>query len=197
MGALIIEIKKINKNISNLQKRQEQIKKITQKKEQEKEQKEYEKGLLIACEEDLRNSMNRVFERLLEENGSNKQTLDLVLMQYYNVNTRNACINEFGKTTAERNHIDKIYDKTLKEVFNKWEKHVEYCQLQVLQKDQNLKELQREKLEKEIKRKVYYKILTIIAVVLFVISLIFKWFLLLGISISFLIYVLKGNKKNY
>lgn len=197
MGALIMEMGKINKNISNLQKRQEQIKKITQKKEQEKEQKEYEKGLLIACEEDLRNSMNRVFERLLEENGSNKQTLDLVLMQYYNVNTRNACINEFGKTTAERNHIDKIYDKTLKEVFNKWEKHVEYCQLQVLQKDQNLKELQREKLEKEIKRKVYYKILTIIAVVLFVISLIFKWFLLLGISISFLIYVLKGNKKNY
>lgn len=131
MGVLIMEMEKINKNINDIQQRQEQIKKIAQKKEQEQNKKQYEKDLLIACEEDLKNCIDRVFQKSLEENGYNETTLDVVLMQYYNVNTRNACISEFGKTTEERNHLEKIYDKKLKEIYNKWENHVKYCQAKI------------------------------------------------------------------
>ena len=137
MGVLIMEMEKINKNINDMQQRQEQIRKITQKKEQEQNKKQYEKDLLIACEEDLKSSMDRVFQKVLEENGYNQITLDVILMQYYNVDTRNAYISEFGKTTEERNRLEKIYDKRLKETYNKWKNHIKYCQIKNFSKEQN------------------------------------------------------------
>ena len=137
MGVLTMEMEKINKNINDMQQRQEQIRKITQKKEQEQNKKQYEKDLLIACEEDLKSSMDRVFQKVLEENGYDQITLDVVLMQYYNVKTRNAYISEFGKTTEERNHLEKIYDKRLKETYNKWKNHIKYCQIKNFSKGQN------------------------------------------------------------
>ena len=137
MGVLTMEMEKINKNINDMQQRQEQIRKITQKKEQEQNKKQYEKDLLIACEEDLKSSMDRVFQKVLEENGYNQITLDVILMQYYNVDTRNAYISEFGKTTEERNRLEKIYDKRLKETYNKWKNHIKYCQIKNFSKEQN------------------------------------------------------------
>ena len=137
MGVLTMEMEKINKNINDMQQRQEQIRKITQKKEQEQNKKQYEKDLLIACEEDLKSSMDRVFQKVLEENGYDQITLDVVLMQYYNVKTRNAYISEFGKTTEERNYLEKIYDKKLKETYNKWKNHIKYCQIENFSKEQN------------------------------------------------------------
>ena len=125
MGVLTMEMKEINKNMVDMQKRQKQIEEITQKREQEKNQKQYEKDILYSCKNDLKNSMDRVFESCVK-NSTKEYKLNAVLQQYYNVDTRNACINEFGKTTREKDYLDEVYDKVLKQVYNKWKNQIEF-----------------------------------------------------------------------
>ena len=168
-----MEMEKINKKISTMQERQEEIKKITQKKEQEQNKKEYEKGLLIACEQDLKNSIDSVFQKVLEENNYTDIAYNTVLMQYYNINTRNACIAEFGKTTLEQNYLEKNYNKILKEISKKWENHVKYCQVQELIEQQKQEE---QDLKFENGVKTFFNILKWIAIIIFIpIFILFKF----------------------
>ena len=78
MGVLTMEMKEINKNMVDMQKRQKQIEEITQKQEQEKNQKQYEKDILYSCKNDLKNSMDRVFESCVK-NSTKEYELNAVL----------------------------------------------------------------------------------------------------------------------
>ena len=82
MGVLTMEMEKMNKTIVNNQKEVERLTRQLEKaKEEKKTQKEYEKDLKIALENDLYDSIDRVFERVLNENGTNETTLELALVE--------------------------------------------------------------------------------------------------------------------
>lgn len=128
MGALTMEIEKVNKNMLEIEKRQREIEQLTKKKELEKEQKQYEKDLLIACKNDLTEFMNRIFEKSLDENGVDKTTLDIILLKFYDIETRNKCIAEYAKTSQEQYYLNQEYDKILHSVYKKWQNHVKYVE---------------------------------------------------------------------
>lgn len=128
MGALTMEIEKVNKNMLEIEKREREIEQLTNKKEQEKEKKQYEKDLLIACKNDLTEFMNRIFEECLNDNGVDKTTLDIILLKFYDIETRNKCIAEYAKTIQEQDYLNQEYDKILHNVFKKWQNHVKYVE---------------------------------------------------------------------
>lgn len=165
MGALTMEIEKINKTIIDNQKQVEKLtKKLEREKEEKKTQKEYEKDLKIALENDLYDSIDRVFERVLNENGTNETTLELALLEYYKADVRTSCIDEFGANEIEKRYLDKIYDKTLKRVYNKWKNHVQYYQIQETIKQQKQEE-QDAKFENGVK--IFFNILKWICIIIF------------------------------
>ena len=165
MGVLTMEMEKINKTIIDNQKEVERLTKQLEKaKEEKKTQKEYEKDLKIALENDLYDSIDRVFERTLSENGTNETTLELALLEYYKADVRTACINEFGTNEIEKRYLDKIYDKTLKRVYNKWKNHVQYYQIQETTKQQKQEE-QDAKFENGVK--IFFNILKWICIIIF------------------------------
>ena len=177
MGVLTMEIEEKNKNISENQKK---IERLTKKAEQEKEKKQYEKDLLIACQNDVKNSMDRVFQRCVE-NSTDEINLNLALYKFYDINIRNEYITTFGKTTLERDYIDKIYDKTLKQVHNKWAKHVENNKIQEF--------LRQEKEDNEIQKSTIYRILSILGITGFILFFILKWALIIGIVGCILVFI--------
>lgn len=130
-----------------------------------------EKDLLLASAEEMKNSIDTVFEKVFEQNGINETSLEVTLLQYYNVNTRNNYIKEFGKNTAQRNYLEKNYDKILKQVYNKWKKHVEYYKLQenIEQQKELEKQLQQELKDAKFERnvKIFFNILKWICIIIF------------------------------
>lgn len=165
MGALTMEIEKINKTIIDNQKQVEKLtKKLEREKEEKKTQKEYERDLKIALENDLYDSIDRVFEKVLNENGTNQTTLELALLEYYKADVRIACINEFGTNEIEKRYLDKIYNKTLRRVYNKWKNHVQYYQVQETIKQQKQEE-QDAKFENGVK--IFFSILKWLAIIIF------------------------------
>lgn len=167
MGVLTMELKKVNKTIVDNQK---MVEKLEKKSEQEKERKQYEKDLLLACQNDVKESMNRVFETCVGTS-IDETVLDIALYKFYDINTRNEYISTFGKSTIERNYIDKIYDKTLKQVYNKWKNQIKYNQMQEVIKnkdkllEQQIQEEQDEKFERNVR--IFFNILKWICIIIF------------------------------
>lgn len=171
------------------QERLKEIAKIERKKEQEKEQKQYEKDLKIACYHDLKNSFDRVFERCLatfpnfDEKG--RIVLQMQLSRFYDVEIRRDYIRTFGKTVEEQDYIEKIYDKTLNEVYKKWEKHFEYKQIEEAQK----KAQEEVKMQEEMAKSKILKILLGIVFIGFLIWALIKFALVIGIALAIIIFL--------
>lgn len=165
-----MERERKNKYISENQKKVERLTKKTER----------EKALLIACQNDVKDSMDRVFQRCVE-NSTDEVSLNLALYKFYDVNIRNEYITTFGKTTLERDYIDQIYDKTLKQVYNKWAKHVENNKIQEF--------LKQEKEDNEIQKSTIYRILAILGITGFVLFFILKWVLIIGIVACILVFI--------
>lgn len=167
------------------QKRLKQIEKIERKKEQEKEQKQYEKDLKLACYHDLKGSFDRVFEKCLatfpnfDENG--KIVLQMQLSKFYDVEVRNEYIKALGKTLIEQDYIDSIYDKTLNEVYKKWEKHFEYKQIEEAQKKAQEQE--------KINNSTGFKIFIGVIFTGVIIWLLIKFALIIGIVLAVIIFL--------
>lgn len=155
-----------------------EIAKIEQKKEQEKERKQYEKDLKIACYHDVKNSFDRVFEKA---NLKNELELNTLVTQLYNIETRNEYIKMFGETVTQQDYIDKIYDKTLKEVYNKWKNHLQYVELQQIKEEA--------KKQEEISNSTAFKILMGIVFVSVLIWLLIKFALIAGITLAVIIFL--------
>lgn len=145
--------------------------KLAEKEYRQKNKKVIEKDSLIACKNNMQNSFDRVFERAFNENGANETVLQITLLQFYKVENRNAYIAEFGKTTVQHDYLNEIYDKTLKTVYNKWKKHIEYCKFQEnIKQQEELKKqleqkLQNEKFERNIM--IFFTVLKWICIVIF------------------------------
>lgn len=105
MGALTIEMERINKTIEENQKEVEKLQRKLEKTKEEKEnQKQYKKDLKIAVENDLKNCFYRCFEN----EGLEKGLLHLSLKV-----TRDKVIQNVGENEYERNYIDNNYEKIL------------------------------------------------------------------------------------
>lgn len=145
--------------------------KLAEKEYRKTNKKAIEKDLLIACKNNMRDSFDRVFERAFNENGTNETTLQIALLQFYKVENRNAYIAEFGKSTVEYDFLNEVYDKTLKTVYNKWKKHVEYCQFQdnIKQQEELQKQLEQEEKDTKFENgvKIFFNILKWIAIIIF------------------------------
>lgn len=89
------------------QKKLEEIKRIQAQKQLEKEQKQAEKELKIALENDLKGCFEKCFER----DGIEKGYINLCLKS-----TRDEIILNIGKNTEERYFINKNYERILKQV---------------------------------------------------------------------------------
>lgn len=154
------------------------IEKIERKKEQEKEQKQYEKDLLIACYHDLKNSFDRVFERT---NPRNEMELNILLAQFYNIETRKEYTKTFGTTVIQQDYIDKIYDKTLNEVCNKWKNNLKYIELQQIKEEA--------KKQEEINKSKAFKIFMGLVFSGVIIWLLIKFALIVGIVLAVIIFL--------
>lgn len=155
-----------------------EIAKIERKKEQEKERKQYEKDLKIACYHDVKNSFDRVFEKA---NLKNELELNTLVTQLYNIETRNEYIKMFGETVAQQDYIDKIYDKTLKEVYNKWKNHLQYIKFQQIKEES--------KKQEDISNSTAFKILMGIVFVGILIWLLIKFALIACIILAIIIFL--------
>lgn len=154
------------------------IEKIERKKEQEKEQKQYEKDLLIACYHDLKNSFDRVFERT---NPKNEMELNVLLAQFYNIETRKEYTKTFGTTVIQQDYIDKIYDKTLNEVCNKWKNNLKYIELQQIKEEA--------KKQEEINKSTALKVLLGFVFAVFLIWVLIKFALFAGIILAIIVFL--------
>lgn len=135
--------------------------KLNKKRIQEKEG--TKKDLLLSCENDLCDSIDRVFKKVINESETKETTLELTLLQYYKLETREACIAEFGKTVIEQNHLEKVYDKILKQVYNKWKNHVKYCKVQ--EEINQQQEAQDTKFERNVRT--FFSVLKWICIIIF------------------------------
>ena len=164
--------------------------KLNEKEYQKTNQKQIEKDSFFACENDLKDSIDRVFRNCLY-NSCNLYEVDLTLNRFYNIDYRNEYIKTFGKTTVERDYIDKIYDKVLKQVYNKWKKHVEYNQTnEIIEQQKVLQEQLEQEKKKQERFTENFVTITLIAIFVWAIILIFNFWLAVKIIIILLIAVL-------
>lgn len=155
-----------------------EIKRMEDKKDREKERKQYKKDLLIACYHDLKNSFDRVFERTSPKN---ELELNVLLAQFYNIETRKDYIKTFGKTLVQQDYIDKIYDKTLNEVCNKWKNNLKYIELQQIKEESEK--------QKEMDKSITLKILLGFAFAGFLIWALIKFALFAGIILAIIVFL--------
>ena len=107
MGVLTMEIEKMNKTIIENQKEVERLTKQSEKaKEEKKTQKEYERDLKIAVENDCINCMKRDFEK----EGYTNACINLQLAK-----TRQDIIENVAESEIERQYLDNNYER----IFNK------------------------------------------------------------------------------
>lgn len=157
---------------------QEEIKKMQKEQAREKEKKEYEKDIFLACYYDVKNSFDKVFEKA---DLKNKMELDVLVAQFYNVETRKKYMRMFGENLAQQDYIDKIYDKTLKEVYNKWKNHLQYLELQQIKEES--------KKQEEISNSTAFKIIMSIVFVCIILGLLIKFALIAGIILAIIIFL--------
>ena len=110
MGALTMEVEKLNRTIANNQNKIEKLNKQLEKtREEKKTQKEYERDLKKAVEYDCIECMKDDFER----EGYTNACINLQL-----VATRQAILKNVPKSEIERQYLDDNYEK----IFNKVKK---------------------------------------------------------------------------
>ena len=106
MGALTMELEKINRTNNEILKNQKKVDELTEKLEQVKQekrtQKEYERDLKIACENDLFSLLSTKFEQL----GYEKAVISLQL-----VATRQEIIKIIATTEFEHMYLNKNYER--------------------------------------------------------------------------------------
>ena len=170
MGALTMEIEKVNKAITENQRQVEKLtKQLEQAKEVKKTQKEYEKDLKIAVENDLISTMKGYFEREPFQNACINLSL---------ASTRQEILENVPESEFERNWVDKNYER----IFNKVKKIYEN-DLKAKQQIQNMimqEQLEQQKAQEEKEQKfengvkIFFNILKWICIITFLpIALIF------------------------
>lgn len=174
MGALTMEIEKINKNIINNQKEVEKLtKKLERKKEEKKTQKEYERDLKKAVEHDCIECMKADFEKEGYENAC----INLQL-----VTTRQAILENVPESEAERQYLDDNYER----IFNKVKKIYSNNEKAKMQFEQ----LKAQQEEESRKNTTAYKILATLGIIGLIMLLILKWTLILGVGICIFVFIL-------
>lgn len=138
---------------------------------------------------DLEKSMNEVFKRIIEQNGATKLTIQCTKMQYYNIETRNACINEFAETVREREHLEKTYTPILNRVYKKWNNHIDYLISQEKVEQEKIElEKQKQQLEqqkRQLEREKKWKWLIVLAIILWNIL---KWAFIIVFGVIILLF---------
>lgn len=174
MGALTMEVKKLNKTIEDNQK---QIEKLTRQleieKEKKKTQKEYERDLKKAVEHDCIECMSEDFEK----EGFTNACINLQL-----ITTRQAIIKNVAESDIEVHYLDDNYER----IFNKVKKIYANNEKAKMQAEQ----LKIQQEEETRKNTTAYKILAVLGVIGLIILLILKWALILGIGACIFIFIL-------
>ena len=152
MGVLTMEI---NKN-------DEQVKKITKQLEKEKERKEYERDLKIAVENDLITTMKGYFER---------EPFQHACINLQLASTRNEILDHVPESEFERNWVDKNYERIfnkVKKIYENDYKAKQQIQNMMLQKqleEQQRQEEQDEKFERNVR--IFFSIIKWILIIIF------------------------------
>lgn len=150
------------------------------KQEKEKTQKQYERDLKIAVENDCFNCMKRDFE----EEGYKLACINLQL-----ATTRQDILEHVPENELERNYLDKNYER----IFNKVKKIYENDMKAQEQKQQLIIERQiaeQQRQEEEMKKSPIYKILLGLGITGLVIVFLLKWALILGIGACVFVFML-------
>ncbi len=187
MGALTMEIERLNKTIEQnqkeIQKNQKEVEKLTRKLEQQKEekktQKEYERDLKIAIENDCINCMKRDFEK----EGYRNACINLQLAK-----TRQDILDHVPESEFERNYLDKNYERIfnkVKKIYENDMKAQEQMQQLILEKQLEEQQVQQE----QMKKSPAYKILLGICITGLVLFTLMKWDLILGIGACIIIFL--------
>lgn len=163
MGALTMEVEKLNRTIANNQNKIEKLNKQLEKtREEKKTQKEYERDLKKAVEYDCIECMRRDFEK----EGFTNACINLQL-----VTTRQAILKNVPESELERQYLDDNYERIfnkVKKIYANNEKSRE--QIQLLQNKKQLEEQQKQeeqdaKFENGIK--IFFNILKWICIIIF------------------------------
>ena len=121
MGVLTMEIEKVNKTMADNQKEVEKLTKQLEKaKEEKKTQKEYERDLKIAVENDLISTMKGYFEREPFQNACINLSL---------ASTRQEILDNVPESEFERNWIDKNYERIFNKVKKIYENDNKYIEI--------------------------------------------------------------------
>lgn len=134
-----------------------EIRRIQRKEEIEKEQKDFEKGLIIACENDLKNSFDKMFN---DNKHNTKIEIQTTLSILQKIDTRNAYLKEFGKSgVIVYDYLNENYEKILNKVYKKWENNIKSIEFKknIQQKIEANKSNQEQ--QKEQKKIAIYKLL--------------------------------------
>lgn len=180
MGALTMEIEKVNRNLIDNQKKVEKLtKRLEQQKEEKKTQKEYERDLKIAVENDCINCMKRDFEK----EGYKNACINLQLAK-----TRQDILDHVPESEFERNYLDKNYERIfnkVKKIYENDMKAQEQMQQLILKKQLEEQQVQQE----QMKKSPAYKILLGIGVSGLVLFALIKWALVFGIGACIIIFL--------
>ena len=149
MGVFTMEIEKLNRTIADNQKEVEKLtKQLERAKEEKANQKEYEQGLKIAIENDLRNTFEKCFDR----DGLEKGYINLSLKQ-----TRNEILQNITHSTFEYDYINSNYERILNKVKKIYEND-QKAKNKIL--TMHLQQMQQEQQSQDIKINRYKKITT-------------------------------------
>lgn len=174
MGALTMEVEKMNKTILENQKEVERLTRQLEKaKEEKKTQKEYERDLKKAVEHDCIECMKRDFEK----EGFTNACINLQL-----ITTRQAILENVPESEFERQYLDDNYES----IFNKVKKIYANNEKARIQAEQ----LKAQQEEEARKNTTAYKVLATLGIIGLIILLILKWTLILGIGICIFVFIL-------
>ncbi len=163
MGALTMEVERLNRTIEDNQKEVEKLTKQLEKAKEEKEnQKVYEKDLKKALEYDCIDCMKRDFEK----EGFYNACINLQL-----ATTRQAIIDNLGENEIEKRYLDNNYEKNfnkVKKIYANDEKAKQQIQQIEIQKQFEEKQRQEEQNAKfENGVKIFFNILKWVCIIIF------------------------------
>ena len=158
-----MEIEKVNKTMADNQKEVEKLTKQLEKaKEEKKTQKEYERDLKIAVENDLISTMKGYFEREPFQNACINLSL---------ASTRQEILDNVPESEFERNQIDKNYERIfnkVKKIYENDMKAKQEIQNMILQEQLKQQQIENEKDAKfENGVKIFFDILKWICIIIF------------------------------
>ena len=163
MGVLTMEIERVNRTMADNQKEVEKLTKQLEKaKEEKKTQKEYERDLKIAVENDLISTMKGYFEREPFQNACINLSL---------ASTRQEILDNVPESEFERNWVDKNYERIfnkVKKIYENDMKAKQEIQNMILQEQLKQQQIEDEKDAKfENGVKIFFNILKWICIIIF------------------------------